>query len=69
MSHPEQSPMGCGTEQRWLAERRDSDQTKEHFRASGAVPVLMHAGDVLFHNILLVYGSPYNLFNKLRRVV
>ncbi|MER3473658.1 MAG: phytanoyl-CoA dioxygenase [Armatimonadota bacterium] len=55
--------------QRWLAERRDRDQTKEHFRASGAVPVLMQAGDVLFHNILLLHGSPYNLSNKLRRVV
>lgn len=55
--------------QRWLAERRDSDQTKEHFRASGAVPVLMQAGDVLFHNILLLHGSPYNLSSNLRRVV
>lgn len=55
--------------QRWLAERRDSDQTKEQFRASGAVPVLMQAGDVLFHNILLLHGSPYNLSDKLRRVV
>lgn len=55
--------------QQWIAQRRDNDLTKEHFRATGAVPVLMQPGDVLFHNILLVHGSPYNLSDKMRRVV
>ncbi len=55
--------------QQWLSQRRDADQRKEDFRASGAVPVLMQPGDVLFHNILLLHGSPYNLGNKMRRVV
>lgn len=55
--------------QQWLAERREQDTTKEHFKASGAIPVLMQPGDVLFHNILVLHGSPYNLSDKIRRVV
>ena len=55
--------------QEWMSAHRDADVNKEHFRASGAVPVLMQAGDVLFHNILVLHGSPYNLTDKLRRVV
>ncbi|MCS7309456.1 MAG: phytanoyl-CoA dioxygenase family protein [Armatimonadetes bacterium] len=55
--------------QQWFSEHREQDNTKEDFQASGAVPVLMQPGDVLFHNILLLHGSPYNLSDKLRRVV
>lgn len=53
----------------WLDERRAGDTTKEAFRASGAVPALMQPGDVLFHNILVLHGSPSNASDKLRRVV
>jgi phytanoyl-CoA hydroxylase len=52
----------------WLDENRSMD-TKEAFRASGAVPALMQPGDVLFHNILVLHGSPSNVSEKLRRVV
>lgn len=55
--------------QQFLAEHSEQDITKEHFRASGAIPVLMQPGDVLFHNILVLHGSPYNLSDKIRRVV
>jgi hypothetical protein len=55
--------------QQWLSTHRDSDTTKADFKASGAVPVFMQPGDVLFHNILVLHGSPYNLSDKIRRVV
>ncbi len=53
----------------WLTEHRDRDTTVEAFEASGAVPALMQPGDVLFHNILVLHGSPPNTSQKLRRVV
>lgn len=39
------------------------------FSTEGAIPATMHPGDVLFHNILVLHGSPANTSNKLRRVV
>ncbi|MCC6443976.1 MAG: phytanoyl-CoA dioxygenase family protein [Armatimonadetes bacterium] len=42
---------------------------QEGFSTEGAVPVLMQPGDVIFHNILLVHGSPSNTSDKLRRVI
>lgn len=53
----------------WLAERRDADHTREDFEATGAIAALMEPGDVLFHNILVLHGSPANAGGKLRRVV
>ncbi len=53
----------------WLGERREHDRTTEDFRASGAVPALMQPGDVLFHNILVLHGSPANRSQNLRRVI
>ncbi len=53
----------------FLAARKDADVTLADFRATGAVPALMMPGDVLFHNILVLHGSPANASSKLRRVV
>lgn len=39
------------------------------FSTEGAVPVPMQPGDVLFHNILVLHGSPANASDKLRRVI
>lgn len=53
----------------WLKERAAADKTKEDFQRTGAVPALMQPGDVLFHNILLLHGSPANVSEKQRRVL
>lgn len=53
----------------WLEQRSKQDKSLDDFRASGAVPALMHPGDVLLHNILVLHGSPSNASQKLRRVV
>lgn len=53
----------------WLAEHREQDKFLDDFRRSGAVPALMQPGDVIFHNILVLHGSPSNTSEKLRRVV
>jgi ectoine hydroxylase-related dioxygenase (phytanoyl-CoA dioxygenase family) len=53
----------------WCAEQRGHDQTVEQYRATGALPVLMAPGDVLFHDILVVHGSPFTTANALRRIV
>jgi ectoine hydroxylase-related dioxygenase (phytanoyl-CoA dioxygenase family) len=52
----------------WLEAHR-SAKTVEDFRASGAVPALMQPGDVMFHNILVVHGSPSTTVPQIRRVV
>ncbi|MCA9431340.1 MAG: phytanoyl-CoA dioxygenase family protein [Candidatus Omnitrophica bacterium] len=39
------------------------------FSNEGAIPILMEAGDVLFHNVLLLHGSPSNVSTKMRRVL
>lgn len=36
---------------------------------NGAIPVPMNAGDTLFHNILVLHGSPPNESEKMRRVI
>lgn len=53
----------------WLAARPKEPVTREEFVPEGAVPALMQPGDVLFHNILAIHGSPANTSDKLRRVV
>ena len=52
----------------WLSEHR-GQATAEEFKASGAVPALMQPGDVLFHDILVLHGSPATNARALRRVV
>jgi ectoine hydroxylase-related dioxygenase (phytanoyl-CoA dioxygenase family) len=42
---------------------------RDGFSTEGAVPATMQPGDVLFHNILVLHGSPANSSDKLRRVV
>jgi ectoine hydroxylase-related dioxygenase (phytanoyl-CoA dioxygenase family) len=54
--------------QAWLDAHR-SQSTAEEFRASGAVPAFMAPGDVLFHDILVLHGSPSSNAKALRRVV
>ena len=54
--------------QQWLGEHR-AETTAEEFKASGAVPALMEPGDVLFHDILVLHGSPSTNARALRRVV
>ena len=39
------------------------------FNSDGAVPILMQPGDVLFHNILVLHGSPPTQNAPLRRVL
>jgi phytanoyl-CoA hydroxylase len=52
----------------------DEQRTKERcqrpgFDTSDAIPVPIEAGDVIFHNILLVHGSPSGDGNAMRRTV
>ena len=49
-------------------------EATERFNRDGvstedAEPVLLHAGDVLLHNVRLLHGSPPNTSSKLRRVI
>jgi dipeptidyl aminopeptidase/acylaminoacyl peptidase/ectoine hydroxylase-related dioxygenase (phytanoyl-CoA dioxygenase family) len=53
----------------WIAARPKEAVTRAEFVPEGAAPALMQPGDVLFHNILLVHGSPANEGERLRRVV
>ena len=57
---------------KWSAERSQQEIEKlsrNGFSTEGAVPATMQPGDVLFHNILVLHGSPANTSSKLRRVV
>lgn len=49
--------------------RRDDLTLDEYRRLPGAVPLLLQPGDVLFHDILLLHGSPTSHAASLRRVV
>jgi ectoine hydroxylase-related dioxygenase (phytanoyl-CoA dioxygenase family) len=56
----------------WSAERAQEEVSRlnrDGFSTEDAVPAVMQPGDVLFHNILVLHGSPANSSNKLRRVV
>ena len=53
----------------WSQEQADAVINRPGFETDGAVPLIMHPGDVLFHNILLLHGSPPNDSGKLRRVI
>ncbi len=57
---------------KWTAEEaqaRIGELGRNGFSTEGAVPAPMQAGDVIFHNILVLHGSPANSSSKLRRVV
>jgi ectoine hydroxylase-related dioxygenase (phytanoyl-CoA dioxygenase family) len=54
----------------WSTEEIDAFvQRDEAFHREEPVPLLMQPGDVLFHNILVLHGSPSNVSKKLRRVL
>ena len=57
-----------GQAQSWIETHR-AQSTAAEFRASGAIPALMEPGDVLFHDILVLHGSPSSTSQALRRVV
>ena len=57
---------------KWSAEEaqaRVNELSRNGFSTEGAVPAPMQPGDVIFHNILVLHGSPANSSGKLRRVV
>ncbi len=58
---------------RWSAERANqtiTDLNAGGFKTShGALPITMNPGDVIFHNILALHGSPPTTNGKLRRVL
>ncbi len=54
---------------KWEQDRVDAIVKQEGFSTEGATPVAMQPGDAIFHNILLVHGSPSNSAPKLRRVI
>jgi dipeptidyl aminopeptidase/acylaminoacyl peptidase/ectoine hydroxylase-related dioxygenase (phytanoyl-CoA dioxygenase family) len=53
----------------WLNARPKGAVTRAEFVPPEAVPALMQPGDVLFHNILVLHGSPANEGGQLRRVL
>ena len=46
-----------------------AERNRDGFSTRGAEPMPLRAGDVLFHNVRLLHGSPPNVADKLRRVV
>ena len=46
-----------------------TERNRDGFSTRGAEPMPLRAGDVLFHNVRLLHGSPPNVADKLRRVV
>ena len=54
---------------KWSDERAKEYAGRPGFMTEGAVPALMRPGDVMFHNILVVHGSPANSSDNLRRVI
>ena len=66
---PESQKWSTNAANAWLAQHSKQDTTPEQFRASGAIPVTMAPGDVLFHDILVLHGSPTTFAKSMRRVV
>jgi ectoine hydroxylase-related dioxygenase (phytanoyl-CoA dioxygenase family) len=55
---------------KWSAEQaKEGLARRKEFTTDGAAAALMQPGDVLFHNILVLHGSPANISQKLRRVI
>lgn len=53
----------------WSQDQALERSRKPGFDTSDAIPVPLEAGDVIFHNIQLVHGSPSGDGNALRRTV
>lgn len=53
----------------WNQEEILARTQQDGFPTDGAIPIPVKSGDVLFHNILLLHGSPANTSSKLRRVI
>ncbi len=54
---------------KWPAQSIEPVLRRKPFTTHGAVPALMAPGDVMFHDILVLHGSPPNASEKLRRVI
>lgn len=54
---------------RWTAEAAAERCGRPGFTTEDAIPVPMQPGDVIFHNIVLLHGSPDGDGNALRRTV
>lgn len=55
--------------QKWTREETDARCNREGFDTSDAIPVPLNAGDVIFHDIKVLHGSPSGDGNALRRTV
>jgi ectoine hydroxylase-related dioxygenase (phytanoyl-CoA dioxygenase family) len=53
----------------WVKEKADERCRLPGFDTSDAIPVPMQPGDVIFHNVLVLHGSPSGDGNPLRRTV
>ncbi|MCD9021363.1 phytanoyl-CoA dioxygenase family protein [Cohnella silvisoli] len=53
----------------WSTERAKERYSREGFDTSDAIPVPMNPGDVIFHDIMVLHGSPAGDGNALRRTV
>ena len=53
----------------WTREEAEARCQREGFDTSDAIPVPMQPGDVIFHNIMVLHGSPEGQGNPLRRTV
>ncbi|GGD50111.1 phytanoyl-CoA dioxygenase family protein [Paenibacillus nasutitermitis] len=53
----------------WSAEEADERCKRPGFSTEDAIPVPMQPGDVIFHNILVLHGSPDGDGNPMRRTV
>jgi phytanoyl-CoA hydroxylase len=60
---------GIPGSQDWSQEKAEPYFGGTDFSFEGAVPIPVKAGDVIFHNIKLLHGSPPNRSSQLRRVV
>jgi phytanoyl-CoA hydroxylase len=54
---------------KWSVEQAQERCKREGFDTSDAIPVPLKAGDVIFHDITVVHGSPSGDGNALRRTV
>ncbi|TFE29482.1 phytanoyl-CoA dioxygenase family protein [Cohnella luojiensis] len=54
---------------RWDAQMSRERCTRPGFDFEGAIPVPLRAGDVIFHDIQLLHGSPEGEGNALRRTI
>ena len=60
---------GIPGSQEWSQEEAEPYFGGTDFAFEGAVPIPVNAGDVIFHNIKLVHGSPPNRSPQMRRVI